>query len=326
MSTPHRHRVGYTLIEMLVVIVIIGVLVALLLPAVQNVRESARRTQCRENLRQIALALNAYHSTHNAFPPAKIYSSRCAHANGGKGLVLNTTGFTMFLPQLEQQPLHDAYNFSQASCHSTTFGNREIVGSAAVNTTVVGAMIAVLSCPSDLPPEVVDTGLADTSLSSRQNARRSNYLLSSAVYTEVQCAGSHLPLWFEQGVFYNDLSTSARSITDGAATTFLAGESRQIKLDPSSGPYWGSGTLSSTHGRILPPGESKDYLPNNASCKISPRLCLPNAWVFSSPHPGGVNMCMVDGSVRFIKNEIDPGVWWALATIRGREIIGADAF
>src|SRR5690349_17818053 len=92
-----RSRPAFTLIELLVVIAIIGVLVSLLLPAVQGAREAARRAQCTNNLKQIGLAMHNYHSAVNAFPPAKIYSGSCSSPNAGTGLVLNTTGFTLLL-------------------------------------------------------------------------------------------------------------------------------------------------------------------------------------------------------------------------------------
>ena len=335
MRTPLRGRQetsrGFTLIELLVVISIIGVLVALLLPAVQSAREAARRAGCVNNLKQIGLALSSYHSSFNAFPPAKIYSGSCSRPNGGRGLVLNTTGFVMILNQLDQRPLYDAYNFSQASCNSTGTANAILMGSAAVNTTVVGTMIASLCCPSDLYPQVVDTGATDTSLFARQNARRSNYLLSSAAHTEADCPASGMPTQSDQGAFFNDYSTTIRDFRDGTGTTFLVGESRQLKADPSFGPYWGSGTNTSTHGQILPPNNpnypnSQMWLPNAASGASVPPSALPTAWDFSSFHPGGVNMCMADGSVKFIMNTINATVWSALSTIRGKEIVSSDAF
>src|SRR3712207_5906889 len=137
-------RRGFTLIELLVVIAIIAVLIALLLPAVQGAREAARRAQCTNNLKQIGLALHGYENAHGAFPPAVIYSGSCYYSNGGRGLVLNTTAFTLLLPYLEQQPLHAAYNFEQASSGSawqTTMKdggppNTSLIGSPFANTTV----------------------------------------------------------------------------------------------------------------------------------------------------------------------------------------------
>ncbi len=138
-----RTRRGFTLIELLVVIAIIAVLIALLLPAVQAAREAARRAQCVNNLKQIGLAFHNYVSANNVLPPAKIYSGTCAYPNGGKGLVLNTTAFTMILNYIEQAALYNAYNFSQASTNSVVgTTNTIVVGSAYVNTTVVGCWSA----------------------------------------------------------------------------------------------------------------------------------------------------------------------------------------
>jgi prepilin-type N-terminal cleavage/methylation domain-containing protein len=335
----NRER-GFTLIELLVVIAIIGVLIALLLPAVQNAREAARRSQCINNLKQLGIALHNYEGANGAYPPPKIYSGSCTRSNGGTGWVLNTTGFTLLLGYLEQQPMWNAYNFQQASTGSAwqtsmVVGppNTTLAGSPVVNTTIVSTMLAAFVCPSDTFPTIENQ--LDTTTYSRYAARRSNYLFSSGGYTDFDCTGpkpAFQPVKTLQGAFFTDLSTAQRDLRDGTSNTVVAGESLQIKYDPSFGPYWGSGTHSAVHGRILPsvaPG-AIDFLPNApAALTISPNpnpLKLPYAWVFSSKHPGGVHMLFGDGTVRFIKNQININVWAAISTIKNGEVTSADQF
>jgi prepilin-type N-terminal cleavage/methylation domain-containing protein len=347
---PHTRRFaclrGFTLIELLVVISIIAVLIGLLLPAVQSAREAARRIQCTNNMKQLGLAFHNYETNTRVLPPAKIYSGSCLnHSNGGKGLVLNTTAFTMILSYLEQAPLWNAYNFSQASSNSAWAGsapdgpaNTILLGNAAVNTTVVSTLVASFACPSDDPPPVADE--AGTGMFSRQSARRSNYLVSAGAYSDFSCQ-SPLPAYMidpkQQGAFVTDKSTKFSDIKDGLSNTFFAGESLQRKSVEGFGPYWGSGTHTSTHGVIYAPtsqtngAQAPGFAPNGPSSAVDPATPpgargLPYAWVFSSKHAGGVSMVMGDGSVKFIRNTINLSTWSALATIKGNEIISADAY
>jgi len=330
-------RRGFTLIELLVVIAIIAVLIALLLPAVQAAREAARRSQCINNLKQIGLAMHNYAGANGAFPPAKIYSGSCAGTPGGR--VLNTTALVMILGYMEQTPLLNAYNFSQAgNMSSYNVASPAPVGSAYVNTSVVGAVVASYFCPSDAAPQIVnDANTASANPYWRQFAHRGNYLVNAATYTEGNCPGvaNTLPGLNLQGPFYNDLSASIADIRDGTSNTILVGESYQgpSKFSSSYGPYWGSGTHTSTHGRILPPTNTQAAacLPNGYSGIFYPTAApasqkLPYAWVFSSPHSGGINVGMADGSVKFIKNSINIYTWWGLATINGQEVISSDAY
>jgi prepilin-type N-terminal cleavage/methylation domain-containing protein/prepilin-type processing-associated H-X9-DG protein len=336
----HGRVRGFTLIELLVVIAIIGVLVSLLLPAVQSARESARRTQCTNNVHQIALALQSYEGAFRALPPPKIYSGSCARLNNPFGQVLNTTGFTLILPYIDEQVLQNAYNFSLPSSNSVLGFNMNglngaLLGDSWANTTVVGTMVGSFACPSDDEPAVeTDPDYPDTCCNktySRQEARRSNYLLCSAFYTEFDCPGvdHNAPVATLRGMFYTDMSVRLRDVRDGLSHTCMVGESRQQHFDPRMGPFWGAGTHTSTHGRVTRPGIDADYpyyLPNAAwgFGGISNPQKLPGGWVMGSRHSGGLNVAFGDGSVHFLKDTINPNTWWSLQTISGSEIIKAD--
>ena len=310
-------RRGFTLIELLVVIAIIGILVALLLPAVQNAREAGRKTQCANNLKQIGLALHQYEGTYHSFPPPKIFSTSCTGSNGGRGLSINTTGFVMILQYMEQSPLYSAYNFRHSSVIAgTTAPNTNTVGIPDVNTTVISTVISGFFCPSD------------TEKLPLNNAVRTNYLMSSGGYSDFDCVASGPPLRAAQGPFYTDMATSIeRDFRDGMSTTVLVAESVQNKIDPTYGPFWAGGYPTSTHGRAFVPANpalSKLYLPNATWSEPNP-LKLPGASVFSSKHPGGVQAVFGDGSVKFLKNGIDPGIWVSIHTIKGGEVVGGNS-
>ncbi|SIN98412.1 prepilin-type N-terminal cleavage/methylation domain-containing protein/prepilin-type processing-associated H-X9-DG domain-containing protein [Singulisphaera sp. GP187] len=332
-----RSRRGFTLIELLVVIAIIGVLVALLLPAVQSAREAGRRAQCANNMKQFGIALHSYHSALNTLPPAKIFGLGGTAPNGGAaapGSVLNTTGFALILNQLEATAINAGYNFSMPSSNATygTF-NTNVIGLAAggqkANSTMVGTLISSFACPSDQAPDIVndETGsVAGGAQFSRLNARRGNYVLCVGRYDETTTISGRPK---DRGVFGNDSSVKFDDIRDGSSNTCMIGESVQIHAGAGGGPgpFWAAGSWGSTHGVVYPTTNSnyKLTLPNAPATGTNPQR-LPSVWVMSSKHSSGLNMLFADGSVHFLKDSINADIWAGLQTINRGEVIGADSY
>jgi prepilin-type N-terminal cleavage/methylation domain-containing protein/prepilin-type processing-associated H-X9-DG protein len=327
-------RQGFTLIELLVVIAIIAVLIALLLPAVQAAREAARRAQCTNNLKQIGLALHNYHGSTNAFCPPVIYSGVCQWLNGTTGQVLNTTGFTMLLGYMEQTQIANAYNFSQPGNNNTLYGvNKNLFGGTAfVNTTAVSTMITTFWCPSDVTPPLSPENETATSIDCRQSARQSNYLFSMGDWDDYYCTGNGVGVAYIQQydnlrpAFLTDFAITIADVRDGTSNTAFVGEAKQVNYLATVN--WGSGNVGTVMGRMVVPSESDFiyYLPNVSYPASNNPQKLPYCWDYSSFHPGGINMLFGDGSVRFLKNSVNPYTWSALSTIRGGEILSADAY
>ena len=358
-SSHHRqHSAGFTLVELLVVIAIIGVLVALLLPAVQAAREAARRSQCSNALKQFGLAMHNYADVFKVFP---------ARRSGTTGTIANDTGRTManynrmsaFIPLLsflEQKPLYDAI-VAGGTFSGTTYAAG---GPAAWNTSYppFRTQVAILICPSDKVPPPTPTQVG-----------RNSYAFSLGDSILNQNGDNRLM----RGVFGSQLCKGFKDITDGSSNTIAMSERvwggalglttasgheakattasnvSSIGTNPSSclakangqeftgvqvkgmfGALWSDGQAERVgFTTVLPPNAPNCTNDANGNADSNGALLNP-----ASYHPNGVNALFADGSVRFIAQNINCGntaaapvnsgrspygVWGALGSTDGRE-------
>lgn len=284
-----RVRRGFTLIELLVTIAIIGILIALLLPAVQQARAAARRTTCRNNLKQIGLAFHNYHDTYGAFPMA-------THWAPGGTLY---SAFTATLPFHEQNPLYGQYNFNAPSYD-------------VFNEDVISQRVSAYLCPSMVfrrPVPAQNCG--------EQMRAPGSYAVCTGTQSGFGSThnGAIVPHYVGPTMF--------QSIVDGTSNTFLAGEI-DYGLENflwSSGPCAGQGKYGTGVWGIGHPGMS---MATTVGVFNSDRLVngFDEYETFRSDHIGGVHFVMADGAVRFISEVIDSGTLDALATRNGAEVLG----
>jgi len=294
MPSPRR-RSGFTLIELLVVIAIIGVLVSLLLPAVQQAREAARRSQCSNNLKQIGLAIHNYHDAFNILPSSE---------PGSTGAMSRASAFTSILPYIDQTPVYNLYNFS--------LGN-----SAIENQPAVSQKIAVYICPSASIRRAVPIDGCDAN--------------NRAPGTYAVCTGSLDPWGLfipgnppNNGAIINPSSGKVRigDIRDGTTQTLMVGESAWNIPDYlfTSGPCngqvrWGFTYWSSPYPTATAFTTQAPFNPRSGGSAVTSR--------FRSDHQGGVvGFVMCDGSVRFISQNINQATLDALGTRAGSEVVG----
>jgi prepilin-type N-terminal cleavage/methylation domain-containing protein len=295
-----RHR-GFTLIELLVVIAIIAILIALLLPAVQQAREAARRSSCKNNLKQLGIAMHNYHETYSKFP-ASSYSLTINHGH---------SWLESLLPFIEQKPLFDQINFSVAN-------------NVAPNPDVLnGWKNPILMCPSDpdsgLYPNSREAGYTPGAGTTSSDSLGANYIPCAgpmymntcpiaAMNPNINCKGTELgrandPAY---GMFNGGYkSTSFKDCADGTSNTFLLGEA--LPIYNTFNMYFAShahvGTVNT------PPNYQKIYTacPKTIGSRID--TCYAYMGGFMSVHAGGLHMLMTDGSVQFISENINYTTW-----------------
>jgi prepilin-type N-terminal cleavage/methylation domain-containing protein len=281
MSTRSPNRRAFTLVELLVVIAIIGVLVALLLPAVQFAREAARRMQCANNLKQIGLGLHNYNDINKTMPPALLGSGRWNSAGPANNphLVRNTTGWVMLMPYLEGSNFTsnmNVYNFGMPSSVSNPYG-KPFINNIATDTTPQNGGVnpnanyystrnESFTCPSDTYPANIFNRLPNTpsDFYTANNVARSNYFFNTGHYTDYdgrygeQGTGSY-QLYL--GVFGNDGSCGLQGMADGSSNVVMVGEAKSGMRQAATGgingftnlfgPYWGAGVHTCCHGRTV---------------------------------------------------------------------------
>lgn len=294
-------RNAFTLVELLVVIAIIGVLIALLLPAVQQAREAARRMSCQNNLKQLGVALHNYHDTHLVMPPGSMGWS------GSTWNSLRVPFVRHMLPFIEQKNRSDLYN-DKVSWYAQT---------PTSNLALIVSKIPTWICPSD--QEVTVT-------------------INSATEYKGNYAVNWGPLKFvhsktvPQGAFDLYFGPRFADITDGTSNTLAMMEVRQAPVasgGDNRGRIWNDDCISSMVNTILSPNTTAPDV--SQYCTNQPNLRLPcttasknDSHIASrSQHPGGVQVLYCDGSVHFVAETINLAIWQAISTRNGGEVASA---
>jgi prepilin-type N-terminal cleavage/methylation domain-containing protein/prepilin-type processing-associated H-X9-DG protein len=320
-----RTKEGFTLVELLVVIAIIGVLIALLLPAVQAAREAARRMQCTNNLKQMATAINNYESTHRSYPSGEVHGDRsnpgytvywegagscggqdCDHCSwtGQVGIWMN-----LIFPQMNEQASYDLLDFEARPQNASPS-----------NVLVMKKKYSFLLCPTDPWSGTATFG------SKSGEYRVAHYFAVSAsrrlsllphMDGTVDTGGSDCNA--TNGIFYNDSATKAADITDGGSHTAMLCETwGRAHEDPdtvTSGTYTGNDWV---RGMGLHAYVYFNYPPNTMMPGTPP---IRSPWTANSFHAGGVNIAFIDGSVHFIGDDVSAHVFEAMGTIAGEEVV-----
>ena len=317
MATNLKRR-AFTLIELLVVIAIIGVLIGLLLPAVQKVREAAARLQCTNNLKQIGLAMMNYESTYQRFPAGyldnMITNPVDSSATSNPDPVTGWGWGALILPYLEQEALYKSISMSSIAMNNTS------ASAIAFRKTVIKGFL----CPSD------DTGINTFTISGTGG----NFELAKSSYAGINGQGelADFDCALGMGMLLRGRGVSIAEVNDGLSNTLFVGERSSKSAKQAAGSLPGVCTWVGA----LPGGDLDGETPalyilgwtGDSASPAPPNKPEPDGFyhaeTFSSRHSGGLNFLFGDGSVRFITDSIDAQTWVKLATRQGGETFSSD--
>jgi prepilin-type N-terminal cleavage/methylation domain-containing protein/prepilin-type processing-associated H-X9-DG protein len=303
-----QKKSGFTLIELLVVIAIIAILIALLLPAVQQAREAARRSQCKNNMKQLGLAMHNYHDVMGNFPIASMGSRATLITDNNQS---GNVWMRYIMPYIDQANMYNKWDETRQYAQGG-------------NTALIRTVVPTLLCPSD------------SATKTWNNTPNYNYAVNLG-NTTVQSTNPFNGVSYKGGPFkWSNSSTTGysykiRDIVDGTSNTILLGEIRQGQNGQDlRGLIWYVPHVGFTSH--YPPNTSvPDNLSSGFCVAANSAIGLPCQGTSSSAplnfsarsmHTGGVHVTMCDGSVRFASENIDIGTWRALSTRYGNETIG----
>jgi len=308
-------RTAFTLIELLVVIAIIAILIALLLPAVQQAREAARRTQCRNNLKQLGLALHNYHDTFGVMPPGAInpgvqpgntglpYAANCSTQ------CRNTVFTLMILPYIDQGPLYNQINFSLPMSRAQRSGTGPATDQGALFTN----NLAAFSCPSDIPySDPMQVGGAEHY--ALTNGRRSSYWFPALGIMEDLNTTYRGENPATRGMFGINGACRITDVRDGTSNTMMLSETPFRKNATVYGPYWNAWNYTS--GVVF-----GQQINSRVACGGGSNGC-PYAWGGGSAHVGGMHMLKADGAVSFLSENTAFSIVQGLVTVSNAEVLG----